>query len=195
MGFNAGIKGILTSPGGTALPRLDDMTPDQVTDAVVAQFEMNLEELGVGYVDSMLLHWPAGWNSKDEGNAARRLAAWKVLENMLERGLARAIGVSNFSEYHIEQLMRDGAKVLPHVNQIEASVYKSWDNIKVYCDEKDIKLMAYSPLGAGSDSLLNDPVLTSIAEDKSVAPSQVARRYLIQKGYTVIPLSSSEERA
>jgi len=176
---------------GSTLP-LDDMTPDEVADAVEEQFEAVLEELGVGYVDIMLMHWPAIMDSKDEGNAGRRLAAWKVFERMHDRGLARAIGVSNFSEQHIEQLMIDGAKVLPHVNQIEASVYKSWDNIKTYCDEKGIKLMAYSPLGLGKESLLNDPVVKSIAEAKGVAPSQVALKYLVQQGYTVLPMSSSE---
>jgi len=178
---------------GSTLP-LDDMTPEEVAEAIEGQFELILEELGVGYVDIMLMHWPAIMDSKNKNNAARRLAAWKVLENMLERGQARAIGVSNFSEHHIEQLMKDGAKVLPHVNQIEASVYKSWHDIKAYCDEKGIKLMAYSPLGLGKESLLNDPVVLSIAKDKGLAPSQVALRYLIQQEYAVLPMSSSEER-
>eukprot|EP00978_Attheya_sp_CCMP212_P024052 scaffold74948_cov49-Attheya_sp.AAC.8 len=90
--------------------------------------------------------------------------------------------------------MKDGAKVLPMVNQIEASLYKSWDNIKAYCDKKGIKLMAYSPLGLGKESLLNDPLVNSIANEKGVAASQVALRYLIQQGYAVLPMSSSEER-
>ena len=178
---------------GSTLP-LDDMTPEEVADAIEGQFELVLEELGVGYVDVMLLHWPAIMDSKSEGNAARRLAAWRVLEDMYERGQARAIGVSNFSEHHLEQLMADGAKILPHVNQIEASVYKQWDDIKAYCDAKGIALMAYSPLGLGKESLLTDPVIKSIAEAKGVATSQVALRYLIQKGYAVLPMSSSEER-
>lgn len=178
---------------GSTLP-LDDMTPEEVADAIEGQFELILEELGVGYVDVMLLHWPAIMDSKSEGNAARRLAAWRVLEDMYERGQARAIGVSNFSEHHLEQLMADGAKILPHVNQIEASVYKQWGDIKAYCDAKGIALMAYSPLGLGNESLLTDPVVKSIAEAKGVATSQVALRYLIQKGYAVLPMSSSEER-
>ena len=178
---------------GSTLP-LDNMTPEECADAIEGQFEVILEELGVGYVDLMLLHWPAIMDSKSEGNAARRLAAWKVLEDMYERGQARAIGVSNFSEHHLEQLMRDGAKILPMVNQIEASVYKQWDDIRAYCESKGIALMAYSPLGLGKESLLTDPVVKSIAETKGVAPSQVALKYLVQKGYAVLPMSSSEER-
>ena len=178
---------------GSTLP-LNEMTPEEVSDAIEGQFEIILEELGVGYVDLMLLHWPAIMDSKSEGNPARRLAAWKVLEDMYERGQARAIGVSNFSEHHLEQLMRDGAKILPMVNQIEASVYKQWDDIKTYCESRGIALMAYSPLGLGKESLLTDPVVKSIAETKGVAVSQVALRFLIQKGYAVLPMSSSEER-
>jgi diketogulonate reductase-like aldo/keto reductase len=178
---------------GSTLP-LDDMTPEEVGDAVEAQFELILEELGVGYVDVMLLHWPAVMDSRSPGNSARRLAAWTVLEDMYERGQARAIGVSNFSEHHLEQLMNDGARIQPHINQIEASVYKQWDDIKAYCDSKGIALMAYSPLGLGKESLLTNPVVKSIAEAKGVATSQVALRYLIQKGYAVLPMSSSEER-
>jgi len=189
--FHGEISGL--SRRGSTLP-LDDMTPEEVSYAVEGQFELILEELGIGYVDIMLLHWPGAMDSKDEKNAARRLAAWKVLESMLERGQTRAIGVSNFSEHHIEELMKDGAKVLPMVNQIEASAYKSWGKIKSYCDKKGIKLMAYSPLGLGKESLLNDPVVNSIASGKGVAASQVALRYLIQQGYAVLPMSSSEER-
>lgn len=142
----------------------------------------------------MLLHWPAAMGSTSLENAARRLAAWRVLEEAHERGQARAIGVSNFGEHHIAKLMEDGAKVLPMVNQIEASVYKSWDDIKSYCDEQGIKVMAFSPLGLGKEKLLNDHVLKSIAEKKGVTIAQVALRYLIQRGYGVLPLSTSEER-
>lgn len=178
---------------GTTLP-LDEMSPEEVAIAVEEQFELILEELGLGYVDLILMHWPAVMNSRDEGNAARRLAAWKVLENMLERGWARSIGVSNFSEDHIDRLMADGATVLPMANQIEASVYKQHDGIVKYCKERGIALMAYSPLGLGKDSLLKDPLVLEVAAKHSVQPSQVALRYLIQLGYAVLPLSTSVER-
>lgn len=178
---------------GTTLP-IDDMSPEEVADAIEIQFEQVLEELGVGYVDLMLLHWPAVMDSRDADNAARRLAAWEVLEDMLSRGQTRAIGVSNFSEYHIEQLMQDGATVLPMVNQIEASVYIQWNDIQSYCQKKGIRLMAYSPLGLGKKSLLSDPTISSIAQTKGVYPSQVALRFLIQKGYAVLPMSSFKQR-
>lgn len=178
---------------GSTLP-LDSMDPEEVTEAIEEQFERVLEELGVGYVDLMLLHWPALMDSNDDRNPARRLAAWKVLETMLSRGWARAIGVSNFSEDHIEGLMADGATVLPMVNQIEASVYKQWDEIANYCKDKGIVLMAYSPLGLGKQSMLSDPVLSAIAGKHGVEPAQVALRYLVQLGYAILPLSTSEIR-
>jgi len=189
--FHGSMKG-LTRIGSTL--ELDTMTPEEVTSAIEEQVEVILEELGVGYVDLLLLHWPAVMDSKDEGNPARRLAAWKVLETMLSRGWARSIGVSNFSEDHIERLMADGATVLPMVNQIEASVYLQWDKIADYCREKGIALMAYSPLGLGKQSLLNDPVVAAIADKHKVTPAQVALRYLVQLDYAVLPLSTSKER-
>ena len=161
---------------------MDEMTTKEVTETVEEQFETVVEELGVGYVDLMLLHWPAVMDSRSPGNAARRLAAWRVLEQMHERGQARAIGVSNFSEHHIEKLMGDGAEVLPMVNQIEASAYKSWDDIKSYCDEKGIKLMACSPLGMGKTMVLNCHVLKSIAQKKGATVAQVALRSQLPTG-------------
>eukprot|EP00587_Corethron_hystrix_P008285 CAMPEP_0113309764 /NCGR_PEP_ID=MMETSP0010_2-20120614/7676_1 /TAXON_ID=216773 ORGANISM="Corethron hystrix, Strain 308" /NCGR_SAMPLE_ID=MMETSP0010_2 /ASSEMBLY_ACC=CAM_ASM_000155 /LENGTH=328 /DNA_ID=CAMNT_0000165079 /DNA_START=156 /DNA_END=1142 /DNA_ORIENTATION=+ /assembly_acc=CAM_ASM_000155 len=178
---------------GTTLD-LENMTPEEVSVAVETQFETILEELNLGYVDLMLLHWPAEMDSKHEGNAARRLAAWKVLEDCFSRGWARSIGVSNFSEAHIEQLMEDGAKILPMVNQIEASVYKQWNGIADYCRGKGIGLMAYSPLGMGKASLLADPILAGIASKHNVEPAQAAMRYLVQLGYAILPLSTSEKR-
>jgi len=189
--FHGSMEG-LTRQGSTL--DLDNMSPEEVSKAIEAQFELILEELGVGYVDCMLLHWPAIMDSKSELNPARRLAAWKVLESMYQRGWARSIGVSNFNEFHLEELMQNGASILPMVNQIEASVYKQWGRIYDYCQEKGIAIMAYSPLGLGNQSLLTDPIILQIAELKNVSASQVALRYLIQKGYAVLPLSTSEKR-
>jgi len=189
--FHGSMEG-LTRQGSTL--DLDSMTPVEVTKAIESQFEVILEELGVGYVDCMLLHWPANMDSKSEGNPARRLAAWKVLEDMYQRGWARSIGVSNFNEDHLEELMSTGASILPMVNQIEASVYKQWNQIHDYCQKKGIALMAFSPLGLGNKSLLSDPILIDIAQKLNISASQVALRFLIQKGYAVLPLSSSEER-
>ena len=178
----------------THIADMDSLTPEQVTERVTMQFEQSLVELGVGYVDLMLLHWPAAMGSKDPGNAARRLAAWKVLEDFYQRGWARAIGVSNFSIEHLEQLMNDGATVRPMVNQIEASIYLQFTDIVEYCQKHGIVVQAYSPLGRGLNDITKDSVVTAIAEKYQRNPGQIAMRYLVQLGYAVTFLSSSAER-
>ena len=81
----------------------------------------------MGYINLILLHWPSNFHFTDlEGNAAQRLAVWKVLEKMHKKRWAGAIGVSNFSEHHFERLKNDGAVVVSMANQIKASVFIQW---------------------------------------------------------------------
>lgn len=178
----------------SVMPSMEDLTPEEVSDIVREQFERSLHEVGVGYFDLVLLHWPAEMNSKHAGNPARRLAAWKILEEYYERGWIRAIGVSNFSELHIQGLLDDGAKIRPMVNQIEASVYLQFEDIIKYCKDNEIALQAYSPLGRGISDISSDPVMLGIAEKHGKNYGQIALRYLVQKGFAVTSLSSSPDR-
>ncbi|GAX22294.1 hypothetical protein FisN_22Hu085 [Fistulifera solaris] len=172
---------------------LPHMTPEQVTTTAQKQFEANLIELGVGYVDLMLLHWPAGWK---EGtaieNRQRRIAAWKVLENAYEKGWVRSIGVSNFSPDHLEQLKEDGAKILPMVNQFEASVTLQYPEILSYCQAHDIVPQAYSPFGRGYTDL--PPLVFELASKYGKDGGQIALRYLYQLGYSIVYLTNTETR-
>lgn len=179
---------------------LSGMSPQEVADITTQQFERTLREIGVGYIDLMLLHWPGpradsrGGVGTEEENAANRLAAWQVLEKMYEKGWARAIGVSNFSEIHLERLKRDGAKVIPMVNQIEASIFLQQDKIVKYCKENGILPEAYSPLGRGVNQVTSNPTIMSIGKKHGKDVGQVAMRYLLQKGYALTFWSGSEER-
>lgn len=148
----------------------------------------------MGYVDLMLLHWPAAMNSKDPLNPERRLAAWRVLESFLQKGWARAIGVSNFNEHHLKQLQIDGAKITPMVNQIETSVYIQHDQIIDYCRGQNIVVQAYSPLGRGVKNISNDPTIVRIAEKRGKGPGQVALRFLVQNNIAFAFYSSSKAR-
>ena len=178
----------------TTVP-MDQLSPEQVTETVSAHVERCLEELGLGYLDQVLLHWPSKPDDNDPAtNRQRRLAAWKVLEVFHRRGLIRAIGVSNFSEHHLQQLKEDGAQVTPAVNQIEASVFLQWKDIVKYCQEQGIQIQAFSPLGHGASSVVDSPTVQQIASKLSCDAGQVAMRYLIQKGYAVVFSSSSPKR-
>jgi len=155
----------------------------------------SIDELGVGYVDLLLLHWPGNFNSKDkEANRVLRHKAWEVLEAAYECGQTRSIGVSNWNEEHISDLMADGAKILPHVNQIEVSPHCQYIKIMDYCKEKNICIEAYSPLGSTAGGVLKDPIIIEMAKKYMKNPGQIVLKWLVQCGHVVLPRSSSETR-
>jgi diketogulonate reductase-like aldo/keto reductase len=196
--------------GISHMPLLSSMTPLQVQELTRQQFETSLLQLGIGYIDLLLLHWPSqlasnrtataeeedGLDTDSDSNETisihrqRRLAAWRVLEQVYQQGWARAIGVSNFSPQHIRQLQRDGATIRPMVNQFEASVTLQYTDILQYCLQHDIVPQAYSPFGRGLTSLPS--ALETIARRfDNIAPGHVALQYLRQLGYSIVYLSNS----
>ena len=173
---------------------LPNMTPEQVAVQTEQHFEKALLELNIGYIDLMLLHWPAA--GPGEGtptlNRQQRRAAWQVLETMYEKGWCRAIGVSNYDVKHLEQLQQDGARILPMVNQIEASVEVQHVEIRNYCRRHGIVPQAYSVLrGLGSTP---PPILAELGKKYNKDMGQIAYRYLIQHGYAIVYLTTSEQR-
>ncbi|VEU41393.1 unnamed protein product [Pseudo-nitzschia multistriata] len=191
-----------------------EMTYDDVYKFVYRQFQQSLNECGVGYFDLVLLHWPGRNHPETDAsrNAQHRLAAWNVLEHCYSKGWARSIGVSNFSEHHLEELqsMNEAAKakdketnntkngsvaVRPHVNQIEASVFLQHSKILDYCLAHGIVAAAYSPLGRGVTHVATNTVVQDIAGKHGKDAGQVAIKYLLQKGYgCVVFWSTNPER-
>lgn len=175
------------------------MTYYDVYKFVYHQFQQSLHECGVGYFDLVLLHWPGRKHPKTDAvrNAEHRLAAWNVLEDCYHKGWTRAIGVSNFSEHHLQtlQIMNETAKkqgkntnatkvaVKPHVNQIEASVFLQHTGIIDYCRAHGIVAAAYSPLGRGVTHVTANETVKKIATKHGKDTGQVAMKYLLQKGY------------
>ncbi len=168
-----------------------EMTYEDVHKFVWQQFKQSLHECGVGYFDLVILHWPGRNhpNTTNAINAQHRLAAWNVLEEAYAKGWTRSVGVSNFSEYHLEELQalneaKKGEKAIrPHVNQIEASVFVQHTGILEYCLKKGIVCQAYSPLGRGVMQVTTNDVVTKIASRHDKDAGQVAMKYLLQKGY------------
>jgi methylglyoxal/glyoxal reductase len=146
-------------------------------------FEASLERLGMDAVDLYLLHWPHGL----------RLESWRVVERLHGEGLARSIGVSNFLVRHLDELL-SLASVPPAVNQIELSpfLYRTREETLRRCEEAGIAVEAYSPLTKGYR--LNDPTLRAVAAEVRRTPAQVLIRWSLQKGFIVIPRSSSPAR-
>jgi len=144
-------------------------------------FDRSLNNLGLDYVDLYLLHWPV---------PAYRQEAWKALEFILKEGKARSIGVSNFYQHHLDELL-SGADIIPAVNQVEFSPYLYLKELKEYCDIKGIRLEAYSPLTRGRK--IKDSKLLEIANKYNKSSAQILIRWGLQHKVIEIPKSSKED--
>ena len=157
-------------------------------------FERSKEKLGLGYVDLLLMHWPGTFGNEDPGFAREaRLAIWEVFESLLERGDARAIGVCNFTESHLGELVGAG-RTVPMVNQTELHPYCQDPRLTAFCEQHGIVVEAYAPFASGAFGLLKDPVITGIAESLGLSTGQVILGWHLQQGHVVLPKSSNENR-
>ena len=144
-------------------------------------FNRSLNNLGLNYVDLYLLHWP---------EPKYRREAWKALESILKDGKTRSIGVSNYYQRHLDELLSE-ADIVPDINQVELTPYLYLKELKKYCDDKGIQLEAYSPLTRGKR--LKDPKLVSIANKYNKSSAQILLRWGLQHRIVEIPKSSNEE--
>ena len=144
-------------------------------------FERTLAELGFDYVDLFLIHWPLP--TLYDGDF---VSTWKTLEEFKADGRARSIGVSNFQVEHLERLAAE-TDTVPAVNQIELHPYFLNEEVRAYDEAHGIATEAWSPIAQGE--VLDDPVLTEIAERVGRTPAQVVLRWHIQRGNIVFPKS------
>lgn len=185
-------------PAGIALNTLGntlDMTDTaiDVPARVRHDVERCLDELGHGRVDLLLMHWP-GAGSDAALNRSLRRQCWRVFEELYERKLTRAIGVSNFTARHLQQLLEDGCAVRPHVNQVEVSPYYANAETVDFCKEHGIVVEAWAPFGSGATGVLQDTLLNDLAAKHGRNVGQVVLRWLSQRGIVSLPKSSSLER-
>ncbi|KRN99384.1 aldo/keto reductase [Companilactobacillus kimchiensis] len=155
---------------------------DQGYQSVLDNFEGQLKDLQTDYVDLLLIHWPVDGTYLD---------TWRALETIYKSGKARAIGVSNFNIERLQDILKHGS-IKPAVNQMEFHPLCQEVDIKNFCDEHDIYLEAWSPLGGGS--VLKDPRLQQIADKYNKSVAQVILRWDLQRGIITIPKSVHEER-
>jgi 2,5-diketo-D-gluconate reductase A len=157
----------------------------QGDDRAVAGLDQCLRQLGLDYVDLLLIHWPLP--QRDQ-----YLSTWKTFETLARSGKARSIGVSNFKPAHLDRLLAEAA-IRPVANQIQLNPRIGRPDQRAYNRDHDIVTVAWSPLGRGGD-LLTEPTLASIAARHGKNPGQVVLRWGIQLGIAVIPRSSNAER-
>jgi 2,5-diketo-D-gluconate reductase A len=149
-------------------------------------FDRTLAELGFDYVDLFLIHWPLP--TLYDGDF---VSTWKTLEEFRQDGRAHSIGLSNFQIEHMERLAAESDTV-PAVNQIELHPYLLNDEVRAYDEAHGIATEAWSPIAQGE--VLDDPVITEIAERIGRTPAQVVLRWHIQRGNIVFPKSVTPER-
>ncbi|GAC85125.1 putative aldo/keto reductase [Gordonia paraffinivorans NBRC 108238] len=152
-------------------------------DALKALDKTN-EDLGVEQVDLFLIHWPLP-------GVGDFVETWKALEKAYADGKARAIGVSNFQQAHLQRLL-DETEIVPAVNQIEVHPYFSQNALRAFNSEHGIVTEAWSPLAQGK--IVDDPAITKIAEAKGRTPAQMTLRWHLQRGDIVFPKSVTRSR-
>jgi 2,5-diketo-D-gluconate reductase A len=144
----------------------------------------SLDQLDMSHVDLYLIHWPVPAHD-------RYVETWKAFIEMQEEGLTRSIGVSNFQPAHLARL-EDETGVTPAVNQVELHPRLQQPGLRREHADRGILTEAWSPLAQGE--VLDDPVITAIAEAKGRTPGQVVLRWHLQLGNVVIPKSVTPER-
>jgi len=154
-------------------------------DAAVRRLDESLQKLGTDHVDLYLIHWPRPGDD-------RYVDTWRGFEKALSEGKARSIGVSNFTVEHLQRLAKETGTV-PAVNQVELHPRFGQADLRGYHAEHGIATEAWSPIGQGK-GLLDDPVLTGLAQKYDRSPAQVVLRWHVQLGNIVFPKSMHAER-
>ncbi|KAL8431842.1 hypothetical protein ACSSS7_005017 [Eimeria intestinalis] len=171
------------------------------TEAVLRAFDATVKRLNVEQLDLYLIHWPgkraltpsprsSGVAINSPKNRRLRLESWRALEQLYEQKKVRAIGVSNFMISHIEELLADGATVVP---MLEWHPMCWIPEMIPFAKQHNIILQAYSSLGSGKDHLLDHPLIKQIAKEINQPPAVVLLRWPLQQGLMVIPCSTSRE--
>ena len=146
--------------------------------------EASLQRLGLDYLDLLLVHWP----NPDQN---RYVAAFEGLTRLLETGLVRAIGTSNFKPAHLQRLFDAG--MVPHVNQIQLDPYHRRVDLEQLHAQRGIVTETWSPIGRGK-AMLSDPAIATVALRHGKTAAQVVLRWQTQHGFVPVPKSSDPLR-
>lgn len=148
--------------------------------------EDSLTKLGVDYLDLYLIHWPNPIDFRENWEQANA-EAWRAMEEAVEAGKIRAIGVSNFRPHHLDALLKT-AKIKPVVNQIFLNPSDLQPEVVAYNDAHDILSEAYSPLGTGK--IFDVPELKEVADKYNKTVAQVVLRWVATRFLTTAKISS-----
>lgn len=184
-------EGTGTAIANSGVPREDVFlttkvwNDEQGFEAAKAAAEASLKRLGTDYVDLLLIHWA-------KPSQGLYIDTWKALIELQKEGKTRSIGVSNFPEEQLREIIAETG-VTPAIHQIELHPYFAQENLREVHAELGIVTQAWSPLGNGSD-LLSNPVLTEIAQKHDASVAQVVLAWHRAIGNVAIPKSVTAER-
>jgi len=155
---------------------------DQGYESTLKAFDDSLKRLGMDYLDLYLIHWPVEGKYKE---------TWRALEKLYAEGRVRAIGVSNFLQHHLEDLMAY-AEVVPMVNQMEFHPYLVQQELLDFCNKNTIQYEAWSPMMQGK--IFGMDAFEALAKKYNKTIAQIVLRWDLQKGVVTIPKSTKKER-
>lgn len=162
-------------------------------ESAAASIDESLKTMGLDYLDLMLIHSPQPWTAVNQSNNrffAENLEVWGALEDAYDAGKLRAIGVSNFTEADIDNLL-DAPRVRPMVNQVLAHITNTPFEVLDYCRNKGIVTEAYSPIAHGL--ALRNAKIEAMARSYGVSVAQLCIRYAWQLGMVVLPKSTKPD--
>lgn len=180
---------------------------------VLPALEQTLADLGLEYLDLYLIHWIVTFKHGvifaqspeefEKPENAPITETWSAMEELVNKGLAKNIGVCNFGKGNL-QLLLDNSKIKPQMNQVELHPYLPQDDLHSFCKKNNIHMTAYSPFGSpdrqsrmkadDEPSLFEDQVINKIAEKHEISPAQVILAWHLSRGISVIPKSVNESR-
>ncbi|QLG72747.1 hypothetical protein HG535_0D04560 [Zygotorulaspora mrakii] len=141
---------------------------------------------GLDYIDLVLVHSP-------QSNTEKRLSTWKALQEFVESGRVKSIGVSNYGVRHLKELLEwEGLKTRPVINQVEINPWLLRKDLVDFCHHNDIQVEAYSPLTRGRK--LGDATVKRLAEKYKKDPGQILLRWSLQLQFIVIPKTVHQDR-
>lgn len=175
---------------------------------VVPALKQTLSDLNITYLDLFLIHWPIALKKNimfpQSGKDMISLKeiplteTWKGMEEAVDAGLARHIGVSNFGINNLTTILND-ARIRPEVNQVECHPYLQQEELFAFCNTNSVFLTAYSPLGSpdrpdgikakNEPLLLQDKIINEIANTRKASTAQILISWALQRGTSVIPKS------
>ncbi|AUP79053.1 aldo/keto reductase [Flavivirga eckloniae] len=180
---------------------------------VIPTLKQTLHDLQLDYLDLYLIHWPVALKKEILFVGAKEdlislddlpnAVTWEAMEDALELGLTKHIGVSNFGKKALQDLISN-SKIIPEMNQVESHPYFQQEDLLSFCRDNNIHFTAYAPLGSSDRAekfkaenepkLLEDVVIAGIAKSKNATPGQILISWALHRGTSVIPKSVNPGR-